>query len=62
MVEKLYTKPKRKIGGYHTRTTARFFYKENIIGRELERIFLEAERRVASGELSVDSEELIAID
>jgi len=56
-IERLYTKPKRSIGGYHTRTTARFFYKENVIGRTLERIFLEAERRVSSGELSPDSEE-----
>ena len=56
-IERLYTKPKRTIGGYHTRTTARFFHKENTIGRKLERIFLEAEGRVASGELSPDSEE-----
>lgn len=54
---KLYTRPRRSIGGYHTRTTARFFHNENIIGRKLESIFLEAERRVRSGELSVDSEE-----
>jgi hypothetical protein len=56
-IERLYTRPRRSIGGYHTRTTARFFYKENRIGRELESIFLEAEQRVASGELSPDSEE-----
>jgi len=56
-IVKLYTRPKRSIGGYHTRTTARFFYKENIIGRELERLFLEAERRVAAGELDTDSED-----
>jgi len=56
-IEKLYTKPKRSIGGYHARTTARFFHKENQIGRTLERIFLEAEERVTSGELSADSEE-----
>ncbi|MDD3927647.1 MAG: hypothetical protein PHT33_13405 [bacterium] len=56
-VEQLYTRPRRVIGGYHTRTTARFFHRENIIGRKLERIFLEAERRVASGALAVDSEE-----
>ncbi|MCX8052845.1 MAG: hypothetical protein N3B12_03470 [Armatimonadetes bacterium] len=56
-IERLYTKPKRAIGGYHTRTTARFFHKENIIGRKLEKIFLEAEARVASGEISPDSEE-----
>jgi galactokinase len=56
-VERLYTKPKRSIGGYHTRTTARFFYKENQVGHTLERIFLEAEKRVSAGELSPDSEE-----
>jgi len=53
----LYTPPKREIGGYHCRTTARFFYKENVIGRELERIFLEADKRVGAGELSIDSPE-----
>ncbi len=56
-IERHYTSPKREIGGYHVRTTARFFYRQNVIGRRLERIFLEAERRVASGELSTDSEE-----
>lgn len=56
-VRRLYTRPRRRIGGYHLRTTARFFHKENVIGRALERIFLEAERRVASGELSPDSPE-----
>jgi galactokinase len=53
-VEKVYTKPKRAIGGYHLRTTARFFHKENQIGRSLERLFLEADRRVKSGEITVD--------
>ena len=56
-IEKVYTKPKRSIGGYHIRTTARFFHKENNIGRNLESIFLEAERRVNAGELSPDSAE-----
>lgn len=56
-IERLYTPPRRKIGGYHIRTTARFFHRENIIGRDLERIFLEAERRVADGELTTDSPE-----
>lgn len=56
-IERLYTRPRRKIGGYHIRTTARFFHRENQIGRALERIFLEAEERSASGSLSVDSEE-----
>ncbi|MEN6519822.1 MAG: hypothetical protein ABFD46_01535 [Armatimonadota bacterium] len=54
-IERLYTRPKRKIGGYHIRTTARFFHRENVIGKALEEIFLEAERGVRSGELSVDS-------
>ena len=54
-IEKLYTKPRRTIGGYHTRTTARFFHKENIIGRKLEKIFLEADERLKSGDLSEDS-------
>ena len=56
-LEKLYERPKREIGGYHARTTARFFHKENVIGRALEKIFLEAESRVESGELLVDSHE-----
>jgi galactokinase len=56
-IERIYTAPRRKIGGYHIRTTARFFHKENIIGSALEHIFLEAESRVTSGELSPDSAE-----
>ncbi|MCL5103701.1 MAG: hypothetical protein M1133_06250, partial [Armatimonadetes bacterium] len=56
-IERIYTRPRRKIGGYHIRTTARFFHRENEIGRILERIFLDAERRVNSGELSPDSAE-----
>jgi len=56
-IERIYTRPKRKIGGYHLRTTARFFHRENIIGRRLERIFLEAEERTVSGAMSVDSPE-----
>lgn len=54
-IERIYTRPRRDIGGYHLRTTARFFHRENVIGRTLERIFIEAERRVSSGELSIDS-------
>jgi len=57
VIEQKYTKPKRKIGGYHVRTTARFFHKENNIGRELERVFLEANDRLEKGEITVDSEE-----
>ena len=56
-IERLYTRPRRKIGGYHIRTTARFFHRENQIGRALERMFLEAEQRLATGELSVNSPE-----
>ncbi|MHB9022687.1 MAG: hypothetical protein ACYC7E_00720 [Armatimonadota bacterium] len=56
-IERIYTEPKRSIGGYHIRTTARFFYKQNIIGRTLERIFLDAEARLAAGEITVDSPE-----
>jgi len=56
-ITRLYTKPRRSIGGYHARTTARFFHKENVIGRTLERIFLEADSRLASGKLTEDSPE-----
>lgn len=56
-IERIYTSPKRAIGGYHIRTTARFFHKENIIGKRLERIFHEAEDKVQSGELAPDSAE-----
>ncbi|MEI6421131.1 MAG: hypothetical protein WCP55_02875, partial [Lentisphaerota bacterium] len=52
-----YTNPKRKIGGYHLRTTARFFNRQNVIGRRLEKIFLEAAERVRTGELSEASDE-----
>ncbi|MFA6568595.1 MAG: hypothetical protein WCS96_10310 [Victivallales bacterium] len=52
-----YTNPKRSIGGYHLRTTARFFYRQNVIGRRLEKIFLEAAERVCNGELSEASDE-----
>lgn len=57
-IKRIYTTPRRHIGGYHIRTTARFFHKENIIGSELERIFLEADNRVACGELGPDSAEM----
>ncbi|MFA6292151.1 MAG: hypothetical protein WC637_10235, partial [Victivallales bacterium] len=52
-----YTSPKRSIGGYHLRTTARFFHRQNVIGRRLEQIFLEAAEHVLSGRLSDASEE-----
>ncbi len=54
-IERLYTRPRRSIGGYHVRTTARFFHRQNIIGRRLECIFHEAEARVAAGEITPDS-------
>jgi len=56
-IVRMYTKPRRSIGGYHARTTARFFHKENVIGRALERIFIEADGRVSSGDLKPDSPE-----
>lgn len=57
-IERIYTAPKRgAIGGYHIRTAARFFHKENIIGKRLERIFNEAQRRVDAGDLSPYSAE-----
>lgn len=54
-LEQIYTKPKRKIGGYHIRTTARFFHKENVYGREMEKIFFEAESKIKSGEITEHS-------
>ncbi len=56
-IERIYTRPRRSIGGYHIRTAARFFHRENQIGRALERVFLEAERRVSSSEIAPDSPE-----
>ena len=56
-IERHYTRPRRNIGGYHIRTTARFFHRENIIGKAFEQIFLEADRRVSSGEIAADSPE-----
>ena len=56
-IEQMYTKPKRKIGGYHVRTTARFFHKENIFGREMERIMIEADKKLQDGELTPSSPE-----
>jgi len=52
-----YTKPRREIGGYHLRTAARFFLKENRIGYRLEKIFLEANEKVKKGELTYESAE-----
>jgi len=50
-----YTIPHPHEGGYKVRSAATFFYKENRIGRTLERIFLEADRRLRSGEIADDS-------
>jgi len=50
-----YTIPHPHDGGYEVRSAAKFFCKENRIGRALERIFLEADRRLRSGEISDDS-------
>ncbi|MFH1022166.1 MAG: hypothetical protein V1809_02125 [Planctomycetota bacterium] len=56
-VGQAYTRPRRDIGGYHLRTTARFFHRQNIIGRRLEQIFREAHAGVAAGRLSPASAE-----
>jgi galactokinase len=52
-----YTSPKRKIGGYHLRTTARFFYRQNLIGRRLEQIFTGVAKQVKNHTLSESSQE-----
>ena len=52
-----YTKPRREIGGYHLRTAARFFLKENRIGHRLESIFLEANNRITNNEISFATKE-----
>lgn len=54
-MERDYTMPHSHEGGYRPRAAARFFYKENIIGRSLEKLFLEADSRLSSGEISLDS-------
>ena len=50
-----YTNPKRSIGGYHLRTTARFFYRQNVIGRRLQQIFEAAALQLKSGDLTETS-------
>jgi galactokinase len=50
-----YTSPKRKIGGYHLRTTARFFYRQNLIGRRLENIFTGVSEQVKTGAITENS-------
>lgn len=51
-----YTSPKRRIGGYHLRTTARFFYRQNVIGRRLEHIFEKVAEQVRAGVISETSD------
>jgi hypothetical protein len=50
-----YTLPHPDEGGYRIKSAALFFYKENRIGRTLERIFTEADRRLKSGDLAENS-------
>jgi galactokinase len=44
-------------GVYHPRAAADFFHKQNLIGRSIERILNEADGRLKSGDLSIDSHE-----
>lgn len=50
-----YTLPYMNEGGYRPRSAALFFVKENRIGRELEELLTEAETRLVSGDITVDS-------
>jgi galactokinase len=52
-----YVLPHDNEGGYRPRAAAKFFHKENILGRILEVIFREANGRLTSGEITVDSPE-----
>jgi galactokinase len=54
-MERDYTLPYPHEGGYKVRNAAIFFYKENQIGRTLERIFLEADNRLKSSEITESS-------
>lgn len=56
-LERDYTIPYPEEGGYRPRSAAIFFLKENRIGRELEKLFIEAESRLSSGEIALDSNE-----
>ena len=56
-MERDYTLPHAHEGGYRPRAAATFFYKENRIGRALERIFIEADARLTRNEISEDSAE-----
>jgi galactokinase len=54
-LERDYTLPGDDSCLYRVRAAATFFHNENRIGRRLEEIFVEADRRLTSGELSEDS-------
>lgn len=56
-MERDYTLPYFEEGGYRPRSAAVFFINENRIGRALEKLFVEADSRLASGELTVSSSE-----
>ncbi len=48
-LERDYTLPNEEDRVWRPRNAARFFNKENLIGRRLERLFLEAERKIEEG-------------
>ncbi len=52
-----YVLPHDDEGGYRPRAAAKFFHKENILGRILEVIFREANQRLTSREITIDSPE-----
>lgn len=56
-LERDYTLPDEKDTGYKPRNAARFFAEENRIGRDLERLLLEARKRLDKGAVSVESPE-----
>lgn len=56
-MERDYTLPYESEGGYRVRNAAIFFFKENRIGRRLEHLFIEADKRLSSSEIAIDSDE-----
>ena len=56
-MERDYTLPYPDEGGYRPQAAAIFFYKENRIGRTLERIFVEADSRLETGNIKLNSPE-----
>ncbi|MFQ3549823.1 MAG: hypothetical protein SNJ70_08755, partial [Armatimonadota bacterium] len=54
-IERDYTLPYPDEGGYKPRAAARFFHTENIIGRRLETIFVEADCKLKSKQITVSS-------